>query len=296
MGGRPPLAAVLAALALPAAAGAAYAPHLTATLDPTAPSRPAALTTTVTQAPTENANRTVKVLLARGFSPYLFSTVKPCGNARPCPADSQLGTASATTAFGQFSGPVDLLGVANGAFQLAIFLSGNVLGIFPQTQTLTGTVAVTPQGILTTFDNLPNLLTTSFTLKLDGPPRTLLQTPSACGPYAITGDFTSQQGEHATSVATVTIAGCPPVASALRLTPRHPRRGARMRLTYRMSEPASVTVRLRRLAPRRRVLLTRRVSAVAGSNSLALRGRRAGRYRIELTVGSVTRSLGFRVR
>jgi hypothetical protein len=296
MDGRPALAALLAALALPATAGAAYAPHLTATVDPTAPSRPAALTTTVTQAPTENASRTVKVLLGRGFSPYLFSTVKPCGNARPCPADSQLGTASAATVFGQFNGPVDLLGVENGAFQLAIFLSGNVLGILPQSQTLTGTVAATPQGILTTFDNLPNLLTTSLTLKLEGAPRTLLQTPSACGQYAITGDFTSQQGEHATSVATVTIAGCPPVASALRLTPRHPRRGARLRLTYLMSEAAPVRVRLRQLAPRRRVLLTKQVSAAAGSNSLALRGRRAGRYRIELTAGSVTHRLAFRVR
>jgi hypothetical protein len=296
MDGRPALLALLAALALPAAAHAAYAPHLTATVDPTTPGQPASLTTTVTQAPSENASRTVKVLLAQGFAPNLFSTVKPCGSARPCPADSQLGTASATTAFGPFTGPVDLLGLSNGGFQLGVFLSGNVLGILPQTQTLTGTVTPTPQGILTTFDNLPNLLTTALTLHLDGPPRTLLQTPSTCGPYTITGDFTSQQGEHATSTATVTISGCPPVASALRLTPRHPRAGARLRLTYNLSQPAPVTIRLRQTAPRRRVLVTKRLSAAAGANSLSLRGRRAGRYRIDLTVGAVTRRLSFRVR
>jgi hypothetical protein len=295
MDGRPLLVALLAALAVPGSAGAAYAPHLSASVDPTTPGRPAALTTIVTQAANENPSRTVKVQLPQGFGANLFSTVKPCGAQRPCPATSLLGTATAATAVVTLSGTVNLAGVANGGFQLLVFLSGKALGLLPINQTLTGTVAPTPAGFLTTFDNLPNVLTTSLKLHLDGPPHTLLTTPADCGPYTITGDFTSQQGEHATSSATVTIAGCPPTASALRLRPRHPRPGRALRLTYHLSAAAPVTIRLRQLTPRRRVLVTKRVNAPAGDNALALRGRRAGRYRIEVTVGSVTRRLAFRV-
>jgi hypothetical protein len=296
-GRRLPLLALLAALALPGSAGAAYAPHLTATVDPTTPGQPAALTTTVTQAANENASRTVKVQLPQGFGANLFSTVQPCGSQRPCPASSVLGNANAVTAVGPLSGSVNLTGIANGSFQLVVFLSGKALGILPINQTLTGTVAPTPAGFLTTFDNLPNVLTTSLTLRLDGPPRTLLTTPADCGPYTIAGDFTSQQGEHATSSATVTISGCPPKLTGFRLTPRHPRAGAALRLTYHLSAAAPLTLRLRQLAPRRRVLLTKHLSAAAGDGSIRLRGRRAGRYRVALGGGgAVTRRLTFRVR
>jgi hypothetical protein len=296
MDGRPLFAAVIAALALPASARAAYAPHLGASIDPTTPGQPVGLTTTVTQGPTENASRTVKVQLPQGFGPNLSSTIQPCGSQRPCPAASQLGTASAQTAFGPFTGTVHLTGMGGGGFQLVVLLSGNALGLLAVNQTLNGTVVPTPRGFLTTFDNLPNLLTTSLTLRLDGPPRTLLTTPTDCGPYTIAGDFTSQQGEHATSSSTVTIAGCPPTASAIRLSPRHPRAGAKLRLSYRLSEAAPVTIRLRQLKPRRKLLVTKHLGAAAGANALAIAGRRAGSYRVELTVAGVTDRISFRVR
>jgi hypothetical protein len=296
MEGRPLLVATLAALAVPGAATAAYAPRLSATVEPTTPGQPAALTTTVTQAATENASRTVKVQLPQGFGANLASTVQPCGAQRPCPATSLLGTASAATAFGPFGGTVNLTGLGGGGFQLAVFLSGKALGLLPVNQTLTGSVTPTPAGFLTTFDNLPNLLTTSLKLHLDGAPRTLLTTPSECGSYTIAGAFTSQQGEHATSSATVTIAGCPPSVSALRLSPRHPRAGAALRLTYRLSAPATLTLRVRRLSPGPRLLVTKDLSAAAGDGSVRLRRLRAGRYRIELGGGgAATRRVTFRV-
>jgi hypothetical protein len=170
----------------------------------------------------------------------------------------------------------------------------------PQNQTLNGTVASTPQGFLTTFDNLPNILTTSLTLRLDGAPRTLLVSPDTCGPFTISGDFTSQNGERATSSTTVTVAGCPPPVpriSAVKVTPRHPRAGQALRVSYRLSEAAPLTVRIRQLAPRRRVVLTKRISAPAGTGSLRLRGRGVGRYRVEFSApGAARRTLALRVR
>jgi hypothetical protein len=305
MDGLRPLAAlVLALVALPASAHAAYAPHLSASIDPTTPGKPVALTTTVTQAAGETASRTVKVQLPVGFTPNLGSTIKACPAAalqqRACPTDSLLGTASATTPFGPFAGTVNFNGLGTGGFQLVVLLSGKVLGLLPVNQTLNGTVTPTAAGFLTTFDNLPSILTTTLTLRLDGPPRTLLVTPTTCGPRTITGDFTSQNGEHATSSAVVTISGCPPPVpsiSRVRMTPRHPRHGQTLRVSYRLSAAAELTVRLRQLAPRRRVVSMRTISVPAGSGSLKLRGPRSGRYRVELSArGASTRRLTFRVR
>jgi len=302
---RPLAAVVLALVALPASASAAYAPHLAASIDPTTPGKPVALTTTVSQAAGETASRTVKVQMPLGFTPNLGSTIKPCPaasvQARACPTDSLLGTASATTPFGPFAGTVNLTGLGTGGFQLVVLLSGKVLGLLPINQTLNGTVTSTPAGFLTTFDNLPSILTTTLTLHLDGPPRTLLVTPTACGPQTIGGDFTSQNGEHATSSATVTISGCPPPApsiSRVRVTPRRPRARQTLRVSYRLSAAATLVLRLRQLSPRRRVVVTRTLSAPAGAGSLRLRGPRSGRYRVELSArgGSTTRRVTLRVR
>ena len=276
------------ALLAPATAHAAYAPKLAVQIDPATPRSAPAVTSTITQASGETASKTVRVVFPKGFSPpttavELQSCTADQEANRACPPESRMGAAEADASpGGHFTGTVNYGGFANGKTKLIVFLS-NGISLFDQT--IEGFVEITPDGFVTTFDNLPNVLTTSFVLKLDGAPRSLLTNPAACGEYTFAADFTSQQGEKATSSSPVEITGCPP--SPLRidrvhLTRAKLRRGRTTTLRIDLSEPASVVVIVRRPGGAR--LKTYTLDGQAGVNRLRGIGRRlrAGRYRIEV--------------
>jgi hypothetical protein len=294
--------AALLALALPASAGAAYAPKLAVKIDPATPGTPPAVTSTVTQASGETPNKTVKVSFPAGFTaPYGTAIVGTCSadqeSQHACPDDSKIGAAHATASvFGlpvQLDGTVHYGGVVNNSkIKLIVFLDN---AMFNQHQRVEGFVSVRAAdgGFDTVFDALPNTLTTNFTLALDGAPHSLVVNPTKCGDYTFNAAFTSQQGEQATSSSTVTISGCVPpklVLSPLDLAPERPRAGKGTTLTYQLSEDADVIVTVKHGGKQ---VQRSGLSGHAGVNRLRRLGRtlHAGRYVVR--VAATTRDRRF---
>src|SRR4051794_17882957 len=158
--------AVTYALVGAAPASAAYAPQLSFSLNPSTARTPAAISSTVTEAAGETPSKTVTVTLPPGFTANTGNQLAACP-ATPCPAESQMGQASATVdVFGltrMLSGPVYFGGPAGapGSFALIVALVDPALG----PQTLNGVSSLRPDGSIdTVFDNLPNFLATAFTL------------------------------------------------------------------------------------------------------------------------------------
>ena len=214
MSHRLPLLTVVFVIALTGSAHAAYAPKFTAKIDPATPGATAAITTTVTQAAGETPNKTVTVMFPIGFAANPAANLVICTDAqeatKQCPPETQIGTASATASV--LGVPIDLPGTVHyGApdaqgIKLIVFLRNQLAG----DQTVEGHVQFRPDGgINVVFGPLPNTLTTSFTLALDGGDKALSVTPD-CGDYQLAASFVSQNGETATSVAPFTIGGCPP--------------------------------------------------------------------------------------
>ena len=196
------------AVLLPAAsASAAYAPNLAIKFSPSTPGKPVAITSILTQAAGETPSKTVKVSFPPGFLVNAGTKAKICtpspdpDDPLRCPADTQIGTASATAqAFGltipldgfvYFGGPVQ---GKVGSLALLILLRNPTFG----EQRINGIASLRPDGGYdNTFDNLPNILVTSFTLALNGGDLALLQNPTKCGRYTMTGDYTAQDGQRA---------------------------------------------------------------------------------------------------
>ena len=305
------LAATAAALAGASPAAAAYAPQFSFKVDPATPGAAAAIDSTVTQPLGDTPSKTVTVSLPPGFSPNLGQRLGICSAdqeaALSCPATSQMGSAAATAlAFGtsySLSGPVYYGGPVAGSrsFRLIAMLQNAITG----DQKLVGIATQRPDtGVDTVFDNLPNLLATSFNLHLDGGDRALLLTPAQCGTYNVTAAFVSQTGEQASGSSPVTIAGCgagsssTPVAAAPAApgapstsTPAAPRLGLPRltrsgTLTFTLSAPAQVTATVTRAGKR---VGRRTVAGRTGANRVRLgRKLRAGRYIV--TLAAVDRS------
>src|SRR3954465_8296692 len=214
------LATAGAALLLAAvpSAQAAYAPQLHARLAPAPAASVPKITSTVTQASGETASKTVIVTFPRGFEPNFGGTAAKCPpdqeNSDPphCPPESQLGTANATAEVVglpqklegavYFGGPITAT-----KFRLIVLLHNDLLGY----QKIIGTAElIATGGARNVFDNLPDVLTTSLTLVLEGGSKGLLKNPNTCGDFDVTAAFTSQKGEKGTGSQTVTIAGCKP--------------------------------------------------------------------------------------
>jgi hypothetical protein len=291
------LATGLASLVAAAPASAAYAPQFSFSVSPATANTAAAITSTITQADGETASKTVTVSLPSGFTPNLGNKLAACGTfdeaLGTCPADSQMGQASATVLGIPFSGPVYFGGPASspGSFRLIVTISNPALG----PQKIIGISSLRGDGgIDTVFDNLPPFLATSFTLGLDGGDRSLLKTPATCGSLPVNASFVSQSGETASRSVPLDISGCssttspsgsapsapkaPSAPAALRVgAPKLTRAGV---VSFTLSAPAKVTVTVTRAGKR---VARRSVSGRAGANRARL-GRRlkAGRYRVTL--------------
>jgi hypothetical protein len=268
------LGLAVALLAAPAAAHAAYAPKLAVTINPTTAGQRVALSSTVSQAVGEEANRTVRVHFPLGFALDLnaLSSFTVCSDPSNCPAASRLGAASADTPLGGFSGDVFL-----GQFpKLYVTLHHPAVSLFDQQ--LTGTTVFRADGGLdVVFDNLPNFPTSRFTLALDGPPTSILVAPTECGDYEFKADFTSQSGVTATDASLVHVtAGCPspPFSlSAVSVSPASVVRGRAVTLRFTLPSAAAYEVTVRRVGTGR-VRQRRRGTGVAGPNRVTglLRG------------------------
>ncbi len=300
------LAALSAALVAAAPAPAAYAPQFSFKIDPATADTAAAITSTVTQAVGETPSKTVTVTLPTGFTPNAGSKLGVCSAdleaALACPAESKMGSASATvSAFGltpTLSGPVYFGGPSGRSFRLIVVLADPAIG----NQKLIGISTLRDDGAIeTVFDNLPPFLATAFTLTLDGGDRALVKTPAKCGTLPVSAAFVSQTGETATGSAPTAITGCTasgtapgttgsttgstsPSAPALRIGAAKLARAGTV--TFTLSAPARVTVTVTRAGRR---VAKKTVTGRRGTNRVRLGRRvRAGRYRVALAAADAS--------
>src|SRR3954454_4634474 len=279
-----PFATAGVLLALAPSASAAFAPKLQIKLDPATAATPPAITSVVSQQGGETPSKTVKVSFPVGFGPQLGAKVDTCRPADEdngsCPPGTQLGTAHAdATVLGlsaAFDGTVHLAGVQGATFRLVIFLHNPTFG----DQKILGSAAVRPDGGYdTTFDNLPDILVTSFRLALAGGERALLQNPSKCGTFVFHAAFTSQQGEQAAADFPVDISGCAaPKPRPLTLGGVRLARDGSVRFT--LSAPAKGAVTIKRAGRR---VAARTYTGATGANRVRTRRLRPGRYVVGIT-------------
>ena len=286
-----------AALALAAPASAAYAPQFSFALNPSTADTPAQISSTVTQAAGETPTKTATITLPAGFTPNPGNTLATCTplqeSTLTCPAESQMGSLTASVLGLNLSGPVFFGGVAGTAFRLVAILDPAGLQ-----QKLIGVSQLQNNGTITTvFDNLPPILATAFTLVLDGGNKALIKTPSKCGSAPVNAAFVSQTGETSSASTPINVTGCSAAAptgtapgspaapgsgarpAALKLgAPKLARSGV---VTFTLSAPAKVTVLVTRGGRR---VGRKTVSAKKGTNRVRLgRKVKAGRYKVSLS-------------
>jgi hypothetical protein len=305
MRGRAHIGAGLAAAAvgglLPGTAQASYSPTLSIAFQPATAATAPAVSSTLTYNPGDTPSKTIRIHYPPGFGFNPGFDVAGCSAAQEssnsCPASSQIGTAGAVTTIGNLSGPVYF----TSDYRLLIYLSGP--GGVAQSK-FVGYFQDTPDGGFdAVIDNLPDFPASSSSISLEGGSRSPLLTPGICGTYPIVGHFTSQNGEQASSTATVHLTGCDtqPAFERAWVTPRSFRASARGPvgvLRWELSGPgARTTVWLERLLMRnglevRRTLWSRAAGATVGVNQLRFRaasGRRRlppGRYAFVLAAYS----------
>lgn len=276
-------AAAVLALALPAAARAAYDPYLTIGVDPATPSSPTAVTGIVQQQPGESATASQRVRYPPSFGFNPTFDVQPCPAAAErggsCPDFSVIGSAAAQTSLGEFAGTVHL----TEDYRLVVFMRG--FGVV--TQKVEGRFLVHPDGsVETVMENLPNVQSTSQRVALLGGSRSLVLTPRTCGPHVVTAVFTSHDGETVERTAPITISGCdtrPRFLVASAAPARVRQRSARTSLSWRLTDAGTATeisigrlIRSGRFDRVRRVL-SLKAGARDGLNRAAVDLRRGGK-------------------
>ncbi len=286
-------AALALVLAAPASASAAYAPKLDVKISPSTPKAAPAVTTVVTQAAGETANRKVVVSFPAGFlAPRTQSKVPACTpeqeGRRQCPPETRVGKAQAVASVlavpVTLDGSVHYGGPVAGRLKLIVFLDN---ATFNQHLTLEGFVSIRPTdaGFDAVFDGLPDQLTTSFTLSLEGGPLALVSNPSTCGDFIFKAGFTSQRGEQAGSDAKVSITNCPPApltTSPLRFEPRTTTTKAGTKLSFSCLRVASARILVKRGT---RKVLQRTLTLKKGRTNLQGfgKGLKPGRYRVAVS-------------
>jgi hypothetical protein len=279
------LAALLALGALAPPAHAAYDPRFSMTVDPATPSSPTAVTGTVTQASGESATREQRVRYPPSFGFNPGFDVQPCTraaeDAQACPESSAIGTASAQTTFGEFSGPVHL----TEDYRLVIFLRG-FAGLV-QAQKVEGRLELHPDGsVETVIRDLPDVQSTQARVALLGGSKSLVLTPRTCGEHVVRAVFTSHRDEVAERTASIAISGCdthPRFVVAAADPARVRRRTARTTLVWRLDDAGQATVvSIRRVVrsgrfDRLREVLSQRAGASDGLNRAAVALRQGGK-------------------
>jgi hypothetical protein len=207
----------------------AFAPTLSATLDPGAKDGRPTLTTVVESAAGQANARTVQITLPAGVGAAVTTLNHACPEAQfdqgACAASAQIGTAKAETPAlaAPLEGPVILvLPAASPLPKLVIDLHG------PIDLRLPVSVGFGPGGRLqSTLDGLPDTALSRFTLTLVGGPDGLLSNARdlCTAPIArVDATFAGQNGASSSSSVIPQIAGCQPQVSAKLkgLRSRHP--------------------------------------------------------------------------
>src|SRR3954470_20463522 len=105
-----------AVLALAAPASAAYAPQFSFSVSPSTADTPAQISSTVMQAAGETPTKTATITLPAGFTPTSGNPLATCRAAQEatltCPAQSQMGSLTASVLGLTLAGPVFFGGVS----------------------------------------------------------------------------------------------------------------------------------------------------------------------------------------
>jgi hypothetical protein len=197
----------LAALLLPASAGAAYRPAAEVTLDRTTPLSAPAITSIMHLPSGDDTTRTITARFPPAFTYNPAFSVTGCtpeqASTYTCPEATRLGSATVVSPFGNGEGTVNL----TTDFRLVILFQ-SLGGVYRQR--VYGTIRVLDDGSFElAFEDLPQIPITESRIALDGGPRGQLATPRRCGTYDITTGFVSHAGAVVEQKVPVAITGCP---------------------------------------------------------------------------------------
>jgi hypothetical protein len=211
----------------------AFQPHIAGTVGArgqTARQAKPPVSTVITQGAEQAGQSSATVTLPPVIGPDLTALGRACpadqAAARACPESSKVGTVTAGTPLlaSPLTGDVFLTSRGPGALPgLTIQLAD------PIPLRLDGTVALTPQGLRTTFTGLPDVPLASFRLDLLGGPNGAFSLGSdlcAAPPPPIAASFAAHSGAEFSETVPMTVTGCtpPPKVSAKigRLRTRNP--------------------------------------------------------------------------
>lgn len=161
------------------------------------------LDVTISQASGESATKTATVSLPPLFGASLEALQSVCPEANlqagTCPAGAQVGTASATSELlaQPLTGPVYIVEQPGGLPKLSVLLGGAV------SIRLDGQITVDNGRLVNTFDNVPEVPLSSFSLQLKGGQGGLLQNSAdlCSGTGSLEATFTGWSGKTATASA-----------------------------------------------------------------------------------------------
>ncbi|MEA2429546.1 MAG: hypothetical protein QOI19_19 [Thermoleophilaceae bacterium] len=204
-----------------------YAPKLTATVGAagqTAQGANPPLTTIITQAPGEADTKATKVTLGQPLAPNPASLANVCHvadyNADNCPAQSQVGTATAVTPLlaAPLTGPVRSVENPGGLPHVVVYLNGLI------NVRLVGDVTLGPAGTTTTFSGIPDTPLSSFELDFAGGSGGLLSNSADLCTSApnISGEFSSHSGKTVAATTAAAVQGCPTPTPAPTPKPKWP--------------------------------------------------------------------------
>ena len=225
----------------------AFAPHISGSVGQrgfTAREAKPPVTTVIEQGSEQAGQSSATVTLPPILGPDLAQLSRACAAeaaaARACPDSAKVGTVTAATPLlaAPLTGSVYLVSRGPGALPgLTIQLAD------PIPLRLDGVVALTPQGLRTTFTGLPDVPLASFRLDLAGGPggAFMLGSDLCAGPAPVVGAaFGAHSGAQASESAPLTVVGCTPppqVAAAIRrLRSRRPT--VKLRVTAAAGAPA----------------------------------------------------------
>lgn len=204
------VAVAIACAACPATAMAAYSPRNSVTVDPPTSGASPRMVTSTTFNAGDSATRSARLFFPRETNlPPGPVTTTACAPADElgarCPESSRIGRVSATSPLGTATGSLNFTGLRGNKIRAVLFLRvGSTL--IGRGEALT---EITPTGIVTDLNNLPNQRATRFSLELDGPPKALIANPTRCAIHTFRTELTSYANERATLSSPVRIGGCP---------------------------------------------------------------------------------------
>jgi hypothetical protein len=180
--------------------GLGYAPSLSATVTKDTKDQGGELVLGITQAATEAASKTITLGLGKAVTPNVGADV-PCltGSGTGC----TIGTAAATSPL------VPSIALANGTVTLSGTATTPTIAITfpaPFALTINGTVNLATNSV--TFSGVPDVPLTSLTLTVTGPAGQKAFNVASCAPNNVTGSFTGQGGQAATSTAGIKFVNC----------------------------------------------------------------------------------------